>query len=150
MSSASGAGERPDSGTPGKFFPEAPRMNVRLQEANVQVVGKLSAICFQQPGVVQAMDEQIRREAPGEEAEKLWTTAGILMGLRYPEEFATELLMRIYGLEDSTFYQGILKKGAVKEAQKILLRQGQSRFGAPADEETTARIQAITDLNRLE
>jgi hypothetical protein len=102
------------------------------------------------PNVIQAMSERFRREAPAEEVRKLWTATGILMGLRYSKELTRELSMRISGLEDSTFFEVIEEKGAVKAIQKMLLLQGQSRFGAPADAETTARIKAITDLSRLE
>lgn len=52
-------------------------------------------------------------------------------------------------MEESTFYQYIMAKGAVKEAQKILLNQGRTRFG-PASQQVERAIAGIADLERLE
>jgi hypothetical protein len=60
-------------------------------------------------------------------------------------------------LEDSSTYQQILNKGvaqgvaqgAVEEAQRMLLIQGQMRFGH-APEATATALQRITDRPRLE
>ncbi|MDY3556436.1 hypothetical protein R5W24_005602 [Gemmata sp. JC717] len=82
----------------------------------------------------------------------------VLCGLRYDparvETLYRELSMT---LEDSTTYQLILSKGlaqgeargAVAEAQRLLLLQGQERFGAP-DPAAEAALRAVTDRNRLE
>ena len=85
------------------------------------------------------------------------------MGLRYSEEKvdsiieeASAMLLGIRGIEESSVYQGILKKGeaigeakgAAKEARTILLRQGSKRLGLP-DERTSERIAEITELDRL-
>jgi hypothetical protein len=52
-------------------------------------------------------------------------------------------------MEESSTYQYIVSKGALKEAKKFLMLQGQKRFGQP-DAETSAAIEAITDVERLE
>jgi len=56
-------------------------------------------------------------------------------------------------MRESTAYQAILKQGRdegrVREAQRLLLIQGEIRFGAP-DETTRAAVEAIRDLDLLE
>jgi hypothetical protein len=74
----------------------------------------------------------------------------VLCGLRYRpaqvEALYRELSMT---LEDSTTYQLILQRGAVAEAQRILLSQGRKRFGQP-NQATEAALRGITDRSRLE
>jgi hypothetical protein len=52
-------------------------------------------------------------------------------------------------MEESTTYQAIVRKGRVEEARRLLLLQGESKFGA-ADETTRAAIESIDDVGRLE
>jgi hypothetical protein len=52
-------------------------------------------------------------------------------------------------MEESTTYQAIVRKGRLAEARHMLLRLGGKRFG-PADEATTAALNAIEDVQRLE
>ncbi len=71
------------------------------------------------------------------------------------------MLFGIRGIEESTVYQGILKKGknlgreeginegAIQEARKTLLRQGSKKLGAP-NERIEAEITALDDLDRLD
>jgi predicted transposase YdaD len=115
------------------------------------------------PEVLLAISARLAREAGPEEAATLWNATRVLMGLRYSEqkvdsiiEEASAMLLGIRGIEESSVYQGILKKGeaigeakgAAKEARKILLRQGSKRLGPP-DEPIRGRIAAITELDRL-
>ena len=119
------------------------------------------------PGVLMAISDRLAREASPEEAATLWNATRILMGLRYPEkqvdsiiEGVSAMLFGIRGIEESSVYQGILKKGEaigetkgeakgeVNEARKILLRQGSKKLGPP-DEQVSARIAEITELDRL-
>jgi hypothetical protein len=52
-------------------------------------------------------------------------------------------------MEESTTYQAILEEGALREARRMLLRQGQKRFQAiPAAVETA--IASIMDVEQLE
>lgn len=53
------------------------------------------------------------------------------------------------GLEESTTYQYLLHTGALRHAQKNLLRQGRERFGNLPTKVKTA-IQAIDDVDRLD
>jgi len=60
-------------------------------------------------------------------------------------------------MRESTNYQAILRKGRnegliegrVSGAQRMLLAQGEIRFGTP-DETTRSAIEAIRDIERLE
>jgi hypothetical protein len=52
-------------------------------------------------------------------------------------------------MEDSTFYQMVLEKGAGAELKKVLLVLGTKQFGTP-DAPIAATIEGITDLARLE
>jgi hypothetical protein len=74
----------------------------------------------------------------------------ILCGLRYTLDRIVNLYRDMsMTLEDSTTYQFILNKGQAKEAQKLLLRFAEKRFGStPSAAE--AAILAISDLDRLE
>jgi predicted transposase YdaD len=115
------------------------------------------------PEVLLAILARLAREAGPEEAATLWNATLVLMELRYSEEKidsiieeASAMLLGIRGIEESSVYQGILKKGeaigeakgAAKEARTILLRQGSKRLGPP-DERIRQRIAAITEMDRL-
>jgi hypothetical protein len=56
-------------------------------------------------------------------------------------------------MQESTTYQAILRKGRnegrVCEAQRMLLIQGEIRFGAP-DDRIRGAVEAIRDLEHLE
>src|SRR5262249_52103329 len=86
-----------------------------------------------------------------------WTATYVLMGLRYERELIDRLLQGVIEMEESVTYQGILEKGEargeakgeVKEARRLVLLQGNKRFG-PAPPEVTAALQAITDTDKLE
>jgi hypothetical protein len=105
------------------------------------------------PAVVHRMEERLSRETGPHEAESLWTTTYVLMGLRYPLGFAAELLKGVRKMEESVTYQAIVAEGVAKgrtdEARRLLLRQGRKRFGTP-DSETAAAVEAINNLDRLE
>lgn len=108
------------------------------------------------PGVIRQMEQRIETEAPAE-AGTLWTSAYILMGLRYPPEFAAQLLKGVRAMKESSTYQAILEEGEAKgrsegrvEGERnLLLRLGSKRFGQPAAS-TLETLQAITSLEQLE
>jgi predicted transposase YdaD len=122
----------------------------------------------QVPRVLVAISARLEQEASAEQASTLWNATRILMGLRYEEEQVdaiiegvTAMLFGIRGIEESSVYQGILRKGEAKgraegraegEAEgirKALFIHGRKKLGPP-DEETAARIAEIHDLDRLE
>jgi hypothetical protein len=65
--------------------------------------------------------------------------------------------MGIHGIEESSTYQAILRKGyeqglhrgRAEEARRFLLRAGRKKFGEPGIS-LEAAIRYITDLDRLE
>jgi hypothetical protein len=78
----------------------------------------------------------------------------VLCGLRYGRNQIEELYKNMaLTLEDSTTYQLILErgiaKGAIQEAQSLILRQGTKRFGPPTPE-VEAAMRATADHARLE
>ena len=119
----------------------------------------------QLPEVVRQMEARLNQEAPADVANSLWTASYILMGLRYPTDLISQLLQGVRGMKESVTYQAILAEGKaegkaegrtegeveglVREAQKILLHAGRKRLGPP-DAATIARIELLTDLDRLE
>ena len=62
------------------------------------------------------------------------------------------MLFGIHGIEESTVYQAILRKGMaigrIEEARKTLLRQGSKKLGLP-NERIEAEIATMEDLDRL-
>jgi predicted transposase YdaD len=100
------------------------------------------------PGVVQRMAARINAE-PEPHASMLWTATYLLMGLRYSEEVASQLLEGVQNMKESTTYQAILREGRVEGEQRMLVLLGEDRFGAP-DESTRIAIEGIRDLEHLE
>jgi predicted transposase YdaD len=113
------------------------------------------------PQVIRRMEERIRREARPDEQAVLWTATYVLMGLRYPLDLAARLLQGVRAMKESVTYQAIVAEGlaeglaqgraegAVQEAKKFLLLMGHKRFGPPGAQ-TSAAIEAISDLDQLE
>lgn len=103
-------------------------------------------------GVIRRMDERLQREAPQEVARLLLTAAYVLTGLRIPHDRATQLFQGVRAMRESSTYQAILEEGREEggreEAQGMILRQGQQKFGPPSDA-IIAFLKAITDLERL-
>ena len=52
-------------------------------------------------------------------------------------------------MKESTTYQAILREGRVSEAQRLLVLQGEIRFGTP-DERILGHVEAIRDIEHLE
>ena len=123
----------------------------------------------QVPGVLMAISARLEQAASAEQASTLWNATRILMGLRYEEEQVeaiiegvTAMLFGIRGIEESSVYQGILRKGEAKGGERAKGRaEGEARESArhcsstgrkklgPPDEETSAQIAEIHDLDRL-
>jgi predicted transposase YdaD len=108
------------------------------------------------PALIQRMAERINTE-PEPRATKLWAATYLLMGLRYSDELASRLLEGVKNMQESATYQAILRRGRnegvvegrIREAQRLLHRQGTKRFGEP-DAGTAAALEAIQDIDRLE
>ncbi|MGO8899536.1 MAG: hypothetical protein ACLQU5_14500 [Isosphaeraceae bacterium] len=100
------------------------------------------------PSLVQHMAKRINGE-PGSRAAKLWTATFLLMGLRYSDELTDSLLEGVQNMHESTTYERILRDGRITEAQRLLLLQGEIRFGVP-EARIRSAIEAIQDIERLE
>lgn len=91
------------------------------------------------------------------ERQALWNCTWGLAGLRYSEELIMTLSQEQSIMEESSYYQGILKKGeakgeakgAFKSAHNVLLRLGSKRFGEPSPS-VLAAIDQINDAAILE
>jgi hypothetical protein len=100
------------------------------------------------PGLVRRMADRINRE-PHRRAAKLWTATFLLMGLRYTDELAIQLLEGVQTMHESTTYQRIVNDGRLAEARRMLLLLGTKRFRAP-DAAIVSALEAIRDIDRLE
>jgi hypothetical protein len=92
--------------------------------------------------------EQEREADPGL-VKKLLLDAFLLTGLRVPRELAVQVFQGVRLMHESDTYLMIVEEGCEKQAKKTLLLLGEERFG-PADETVRARLNAITDLERLD
>jgi hypothetical protein len=105
--------------------------------------------------VLLAISDRLARETTPEQAAEFWNATTILMGLRYEKEQidailegVSTMLYGIRGIEESSVYQDIFRKGRAEEAKTVLLLQGRQKFGPP-DPRIEATITAISDLDRL-
>jgi hypothetical protein len=105
------------------------------------------------PSILRRIDERLTAEAEPGAAGKLWTATFVLTGLRTTEEKVLSLFQGVHGMKESTTYQYILREGKaegrVEEVRRILLRQGQKRFGAPPAA-VTDTLESLSDLDRME
>jgi predicted transposase YdaD len=115
------------------------------------------------PEVLIAISERLAKETSPEGAATLWNATQILMGLRHSQEKVVSIiegisamLFGIRGIEESSVYQGILKKGEaqgiaegrIEDARESLLRLGSKKLGPPVAK-FEAEIAALADLDRL-
>lgn len=100
-------------------------------------------------GVIRRVAERIQAEAAPESVGDLLTATFVLTGMRVEPIRAVELFRGVSAMHASSTYQYILDEGRVAEARRILLLIGEVRFGA-ADEASSAALEAIADLGRLE
>lgn len=99
--------------------------------------------------VVRRINERLMRETTPERARSLLAACYLLTGLRVSRQVAEDVFRRYTDMHDSTTVQGLLDDGAILALRRLILRQGAIRFGPPS-EATTARVNALKDLERLE
>jgi predicted transposase YdaD len=96
----------------------------------------------QLPEVVNLMSQRLSAEVPRADAMELWTAAHILMGIKYGRQMTNLILRSVREqMRDSPTYLEILEegeekgieKGTILSMQTTLLRQGERRFGPPAE-----------------
>jgi hypothetical protein len=97
--------------------------------------------------IAQRIIERLEAEASRQQARELLTAAFVLAGLRVHRDVARQAFAGVQVMRDSDTYLAILEVYA--QARKDIRRLAQKRFG-PADEPTLSRLEAITDMDRLE
>jgi predicted transposase YdaD len=100
-------------------------------------------------GIIGRMKQRLSGANPPRRAADVWAASFVLLGLRYSDEFAADLFEEVLGMEESTTYQAIVRRGRVEGERRLLLLQGESKFG-PADDAVRSALESISDLAQLE
>jgi predicted transposase YdaD len=100
-------------------------------------------------GVVRRVKERLSGPRAPRHAADVLAAMYVLLGLRYSEEFAQALLQEVLGMEESTTYQGIVRRSRAEEARRLLLLQGEAKFGPPGAA-TRAAVKGTADIGQLE
>jgi hypothetical protein len=101
------------------------------------------------PHVIARMKDRLSGRMQRPRAERLWMATYVLMGLRYSEALANQLLQEVLTMEESVTYQGIIRRGKVEGERQALLRLGRKHFGDPPAE-VVAALDAIQEIQKLE
>jgi predicted transposase YdaD len=99
--------------------------------------------------VIRRVQERLTGPRAPRRAADVWAATYVLLGLRYSDEFAHALFEEVMGMEQSATYQAIVRRGRAEGVRRVLLLQGEAKFGPP-DDATRAAIEAIGDLTQLE
>jgi hypothetical protein len=100
--------------------------------------------------VVRRVKERLSGPKPPRRAADVLAAAYVLLGLRYSDEFAHALFEEVLGMEESSTYRAIVRRGRVEEARHMLLLMGETKFDEPPDPTARAAIENITDVAELE
>jgi hypothetical protein len=95
------------------------------------------------------MKERLSGPKAPRRAADVWAATYVLLGLRYSDELAHALFEEVLGMEQSATYQAIVRRGRAEEARRMLLLQGEAKFGPP-DAATHAALESLGDLAQLE
>lgn len=103
------------------------------------------------PTAFERFDARLRQPVVAPDVrDKLLGAGFVLGGLRYQSQALVDLYMSLNNiLEDSTTYQWLMHRGAIRDRQDTLLEQGEVRFGSP-NEAVVAALRSITDFARLQ
>ncbi len=116
------------------------------------VLGKLPEGVSLEDGIVavaRRVVERLEAEATPDRKVRLLTSAFLLTGLRVPRGVAKAIFQRVGNMSESDTYNMIVEEGEEKRMKMVILRFGQKRLG-PADAAVTTRLNAISDLERLD
>lgn len=106
------------------------------------------------PRVLREMKARIGPRVRKKLAEQLWTSTYVLLGLRYEEAAYAPLFDEVLGMEESTTYQAIIRKGevqgAIKHARHLLLRLGEARFQLIPNKKVEAALMKVNDVAELD
>jgi hypothetical protein len=109
------------------------------------------------PGIIRRMEQRLSQRGARRQAPFVWASSYILLGLHYSPALAAQLLRGVVPMKESSTYQAILEEGraegqiqgAIAEARRVLLLQGEEAFGPP-DARITGIIERLNHLPRLE
>lgn len=99
--------------------------------------------------VVRKMADRISAEAAPGYAADLWASTYFLMGLRYNESVASQVLKGVRAMRESVTYQATVNEGKAVEARRALFIVGGPLLGAPSDHIRHA-VEGTEDIDRLE
>jgi predicted transposase YdaD len=99
--------------------------------------------------VIRHMKDRLSGPRPPRRAADVLAAAYVLLGLRYTDEFADALSREVLGMEESSTYRAIVRRGREEGERRMLLLLGEAKFGAP-DTATRAALESITELDQLE
>jgi hypothetical protein len=104
-------------------------------------------------GIIGQMKERLSGPKAPRRAKDIWAATYVLLGLRYSDAFANALFAEVLGMEESATYRAIVRRGReegrAEEARRVLMLQGEPKFGPP-DAATRTALENISDLARLE
>jgi hypothetical protein len=100
------------------------------------------------PDIVGRMAERTAAD-PAADGPGLLTSAFLLSGMYFDKADARSIFHKVLSMHESSTYVAILEEGAAKQSHKLLLKQGQKRFGEPTVAQAE-RLKGIEDLDRLE
>src|SRR5205807_939628 len=98
--------------------------------------------------VVRRVKERLSGPKAPRRARDVLAAAYVLLGLRYSEAFADSIYEEVVGMEESSTYRAIVRRGRVEEARNMLLLFGEPKFGPP-DDEARATLERITEVEEL-
>jgi predicted transposase YdaD len=101
------------------------------------------------PQIFEQLGERYETEPEFSNRQALWASTFALMGLRYTKELVMTLSQDRSILKESSFYQGILEEGSLREAKKMLRLVGSEKFGEP-DSGALATIDQIHEVESIE
>ena len=99
--------------------------------------------------VIRRMKERLSGPKAPRRAADVLAAAYVLLGLRYTDEFAYALFEEVLGMEESSTYRAIVRRGRAEEGRHLLLLQGNTKFGPPDDAARSA-LEGITDLAQFD
>lgn len=102
----------------------------------------------QLPTVVARINERFRTELPEERAARAEAAILVLLGLRYNNDDIERLFQGVEGMEESSTYQAIIRKGQVRGVRQSIKIAGEAAFG-PIPPEAESALMTIDDPDRL-
>lgn len=100
--------------------------------------------------ILSQVQDRLKRETTRAQYDRLWNATSILLALRFQADDLAGLrdYMNNIDIFDTSFAKLAMGMGEVRQAQTVILRLGEKRFGPPPPE-ITAAIHGVQELNRL-